>query len=93
MSLTGAFMSKLQLYLRGAMFQQMDIELPAYQHLDDNEQKNFELNCQLRTEMVQAEAIRLKIQYLRQIIKCGYEYEIYLVADSKVEERYFLITD
>ena len=62
-------MSKLQLYLKGALFQETDIELPEYQQLDENEQKNFELNCDLRSEYVKAEATKLKIQYLRQVIK------------------------
>ena len=82
-------MSKLQLYLRGALFQETDIELPEYQQLDENEQKNFELNCQMRIDFVKAESTKLKLQYLRQVLKCNNEFEIYLVTGSKIEQPYF----
>lgn len=86
-------MGKLLLYLKGAFFQEADIELPAFQQLDKNLYKNFELNCELRSEYVKAEATKLKIQYLRQVIKCEYQFEIYLQVESKIEQPYFLTTE
>jgi len=87
-------MSKLQLYLRGTIFQELEIKIPPHQSdLVDDPAVNFEMNVELRSEFIKAEALKFKIQYLRQIIKCNYEYEIYLQVESKIDEPYFLTTE
>lgn len=84
-------MSKLLLYIRGSFFQDREIDIPPHQSDLVNEPAvNFEMNVELRSEFIKAEALKFKIQYLRQIIKCNYEYEIYLQVGSKIDEPYFL---
>lgn len=75
-------MATLTLYLKGSPFKTQEIKFPEFQELDQNESENFRMNCELKEEFVKAEATKFKLLYLRQIIKCAFEYEIYLTAYS-----------
>lgn len=58
----------------------MDINIPDYEGL------LFENRCIARTDFVTAKASELKLLYLRQVIKCQFNYSIELVVESKMEE-------
>ena len=84
---------KLLLYLKGHFVQEADITLPAFQDLVDDSERNFELNCQIREEFVHAETVKFRCNYLRSILKCKNEYEIYLQLESKPETEIHLTED
>ena len=71
--------AKLQLYLRGAIFTDFEIDIPNYDY-----ELDFEANCKIRTSYVEYEKEKLSILYLRQILKCEKVYQIYLVVGSRV---------
>jgi len=83
-------MAKLQLYLKGAHFQESEIELPNNERAIYDPEDNFETNCFIREEYVQYQSKVLKVNFIKQILKCQNEYEIYLVVRSKMGEENLL---
>ena len=75
---------KLTLYLNGSYFQDMGIEIPPYEQLDEYKDKNFELNQRKREQYVNYQVEVMKILYTRQLIKCQWNYEIMLTVESKM---------
>jgi hypothetical protein len=69
--------SALHLYLKGAFFFEMEIELPEFE-----EHLTFEQNCMVRESFVEYKTGAFKVQYLRQILKCHDDYRIFLVTGS-----------
>jgi len=85
-------MATLELHLKGAFFQVMDIELPAFRDLVDNWDENFAMNCQLREDYLKQQIGEMRANYIKQIIKCQHDFEFYLVVRSKMGEEN-LLTD
>jgi hypothetical protein len=70
--------SELHLYLRGTYFFKNEIELPNY-----DENLCFQNNCLIRESFINYKKGVLRLLYLRQILKCEGDYEIYLVTKSR----------
>lgn len=75
---------KIQLYLRGKLFQEEDIEIMRHAN-----SLSFPDNVELRSDLLNFHIKRMKAMYHRQIDKLGGDYEIYLQVQSKIN----LITD
>lgn len=80
-------MARLQLYLKGTFFQEADIELPNFRQRVEDQEMNFQINCKIREDYIKREAEIMRINYLRQIIKSAYDYEIYFIMDSKINHK------
>ncbi len=80
-------MAKLLLYLKGDLFQQMDIIFPPFKDIVEDPQENFEFNAKLREEYISYQAKVFKVNFIRQIIKCQHDYQIVLVLRSKIGEE------
>jgi hypothetical protein len=74
---------KLILYLNGKPFEKIDIQIPEYEGL------NFEERCKARCEYVDVKKAELRLMFLRQIIKCQFEYFIELVIYSSMGKASF----
>lgn len=67
---------RLELHLNGSHFTHQDIVLPDYGDVE------FETKCELREKFVAYQKEVLRINYLRQILKCNGAYQIYLIVKS-----------
>ena len=78
---------RLELYLKSAYFISEEIEIPGYEGIEMTEQEHL-----LREEDIKSAAQKLRIRYLRQIIKCEYDYHVVAVFQSKMNFKSLLET-
>ena len=71
----------LKLYLRGSHFHETEISMPTF-----DKQLSFEENVEIRESYVRHQSEKMRIMYLRQILKCQNDYSIVLFIKSKVNE-------
>lgn len=71
----------LKLYLRGSHLHETEILMPAF-----DRQLSFEENVEIRESYVRHQSEKMRIMYLRQILKCQNDYSIVLFIKSKVNE-------
>lgn len=67
--------AKLILYLYGSFFAEKEITLPTLKH--------FKKNVDIRHDFIKNETTQLKLDNIRQILKCQNNYEIFLIVESK----------
>ena len=75
-------MAKLRLYLKGEYFQTQDINIPLFSDLP------MEQRYTAREDFVTAEKTKFRINYLRAIIKCEFDYHIELFIYSDIIDNY-----
>ena len=70
---------RIELYLKGAYFISEECEISGNEGMEMSMQ-----DFMLREEEISSAAQKLRIRYLRQIIKCEYDYTVYAVVQSKI---------
>jgi hypothetical protein len=72
---------RLELYLKGAFMIDKEVIIP-----EPNKYFGFKRRCQLKEANIEAEVVKFKLEYIRQILKAEYEYQIHLILTSRIEQ-------
>lgn len=72
-------MIRLELYLRGHLFQSTEIPMLEYES-----ELNFQQNTEMRKHEIMREVNQLKAMYYNQICKCNFDFEIIAFIPSKL---------
>ena len=77
-------MSKVQLYIKGVLFQEKEITLPVMVEISADADLNLKINSMIREVCIMDVVEKMKLLFSRQIVRSNWNYKFYFLLESKI---------